>query len=444
MLGHSVRQRGGHDGLAHDGILGHGALLDAARADVVQQQHANLVAGEQLIAAVLALDGDAHTVGIRVGGQHQVGAGGFRQFQTKAQRLENFGVGIRAGGEVAVRVLLLGNDGHIVNADVRQNVGDGHQTGAVQRAVHQLETGGLADAGTDGAGLDGLVQSVDAVIAHILYEAGGNTLLKGHDLGAGEDVGLLNLGVDDVSGLIGHLAAIGAVRLVAVVLGGVVGRGDHDARVAVVVAGGKAQRRDRHERLVDAHMYTVGGQHLGGGLGEHIALDAAVIADGNGLGAALGLDPVGEALRGLTHHVHVHAVGARADDAAQTCGAEFERHGETILNGGIIALDAFQLGFEIRVGQIGGQPTFVHFLIHSSHHHFQIGNGLQWPFFSINIPIYYFFVNRILAKYANIMGKILVLPTRNRYTGGNTREKRDCLCLQGSAAWGWRGFPAIP
>ena len=59
-----IGQRGRDDGLAHDRVLGHGALFDAARADVVEQQHADLVAGQQLIAAVLALDGDADAVGV--------------------------------------------------------------------------------------------------------------------------------------------------------------------------------------------------------------------------------------------------------------------------------------------------------------------------------------------------------------------------------------------
>ena len=108
MLGHLVRQRGGHDGLAHDGVFGHGSLLNAARADVIQQQNADFVAGKQLIAAILALNGNANAVGIGVSGQHQVCTRLFGQFQAKAQSLENFGVGVRAGGEIAVRLFCSG------------------------------------------------------------------------------------------------------------------------------------------------------------------------------------------------------------------------------------------------------------------------------------------------------------------------------------------------
>ena len=364
MLGHLVGQRGGNDGLAHDGVLGHGPLLDTASADIIQQQHTHFVAGEQLIAAVLALDGNAHTVGIGVGGQHQVGTGLFGQFQTQAQCLKNFGVGIRAGGEVAVRVLLLGHNGDIGDADVLQHMGDGHQAGTVQRAVNQLQACGLADAGTDGAGLDGFVQGINAIIAHVFDQSLGHAVLKGDQLGAGEDIGLLDLGIDDIRRLIGHLAAVRAIGLVTVVLGGVVAGRDHDAGVAVIVPGGKRKRRHRHQRLVDAHLDAVGRQHLGRRAGKQIALDTAVIADGHRLGAALGLDPVGQALGCLPYHINIHAVGAGADHTAQTGGTELQGHGKAVLNGRIVPLDTLQFRFEVGVIQVGCQPTLIHILIH--------------------------------------------------------------------------------
>ena len=66
--GHGIGKGGGHQGLDGHGIGGHGALLDAALADVIQQQHAHLVAGNQLIASVGAADGDAHPIRVGVGG----------------------------------------------------------------------------------------------------------------------------------------------------------------------------------------------------------------------------------------------------------------------------------------------------------------------------------------------------------------------------------------
>ena len=203
-----------------------------------------------------------------------------------------------------------------------------------------------------------------AIVAHVLDEALLHTLGKRHGLGTGEDIGLLDLGIDDVGGLIGHLAAIRTVSLVAVVLGGVVAGRDHDAGVAVIVAGGKGKRGHRHEMLVDADMNAIGCQNFRRSFGEHIALDTAVVADGHRLAAALGLDPVGKALGRLTNHIDVHAVGAGADDTAQARRTELEGNGKTILDCRVVFPDAFQFRFEVGIIQVGCQPSLIHFFIH--------------------------------------------------------------------------------
>ena len=367
MLCHSVCQRSGHDGLDCHGVLGHGALLDTACADVVQQQNAHLVAGHQLIAAVRALHGNAHAVGVGVGSQHQVCTGLGGQFQTQLQCLEDLGVGVGAGGEVAVGVLLLGHDGDIGDAHIVEHMGHGHKAGAVQRAVHQLQAGSLAQTRAHLTCLNGIVQSLFAVIAHKADHAVLHALGKGDVLCAGEHIGLLDLVVDDGGGVIGHLAAVGAVGLVAVVLGGVMRSGDHDARIALIVTGGKAQGRDRHQSIINAHLDAVCGQNAGGSLGKDVALQAAVVADGHGLIAALGLDPVCQTLGGLTHDVDVHAVGASAQHAAQAGGTELQCNGKAVLDLVVVPLDLGQLRLQICVLQIRCQPALILILIHIAH-----------------------------------------------------------------------------
>ena len=367
MGGDGIGQRGGDDGLDGDGIFRHGTLLDAACADVIQQQSAHLVAGDQLIAAVRTLHGDTHAVSVGVGGQHQVGAGLGGEVEAQLQSLEDLGVGVGAGGEVAVGVLLLRHDGDIGDAHVVQNVGDRHQTRTVQRAVDQLQAGGLAQARAHLTCLDGGVEGVLAVVAHKADEALLDAFGKGDVLCAGQDIGLLDLVVDDGGGVIGHLAAVGAVGLVAVVLGGVMRSGDHDARIALIVTGGKAQGRDRHQSIINAHLDAVCGQNAGGSLGKDVALQAAVVADGHGLAAALGLDPVCQALGGLTHDVDVHAVGASAQHAAQAGGAELQCNGKAVLDLVVVSLDLGQLRLQICVLQIRCQPALILILIHIAH-----------------------------------------------------------------------------
>ena len=131
MLSNLGGQRRGYDGHDSDGVLGHCALLDAACADVIQKQNAHLVAGHQLVGAVRALHGDTDAVRIGVGGEHQIGADFLGQFKTLAESLKDLGVGIRAGGEVAVGILLLLDDGDIGDAHILQNAGNGHKACAV-------------------------------------------------------------------------------------------------------------------------------------------------------------------------------------------------------------------------------------------------------------------------------------------------------------------------
>ncbi|MBR2002487.1 MAG: ATP-binding cassette domain-containing protein, partial [Firmicutes bacterium] len=63
--GNSVSQGGGNQALDGNSVLGHGALFDAAFADVVQQQNAHFVTGQQdVVAFVLHSDTDTVSVGV--------------------------------------------------------------------------------------------------------------------------------------------------------------------------------------------------------------------------------------------------------------------------------------------------------------------------------------------------------------------------------------------
>ena len=367
VLGDLLSQRSGDDGHDSDGVLGHCALLDAACADVVEQQSTHLVTGDQLIGAVRAFHGDTDTVCVGVGCQHEVCADFLRQIQALFKSSEDLGVGIGAGGEIAVRIFLLGNDGDIGDAHILEDAGHGDEAGAVQRRVDQLEAGGLAQTRTDLAGFDRLIEGFLTVVADEFDESLFHAFREGHVFGAGQDIGLLDRVVDNSGCVIGHLAAVGAVGLEAVVLGGVVGSGDHDTRVAVVITGSKAQCGDRHQLVIDADIDAVGGQDACCVAGKVPAFQTAVIADGDGLSAALGLDPLGNTLRSLTDYPDVHAVRACAQCAAKTCCTEGKRDREALFDGVIIALDIFELSVKITVDQISFQPAFVLILIHTLH-----------------------------------------------------------------------------
>ena len=278
-------------------------------------------------------------------------------------------------------------------------------------------------------GFDGFEERSLAAVADELDEALGDTGREGDVLGAGEDVGLLDDIVHNGDRVIGHLAAVGAVCLVAVVLGGVVGRSDHDARVAVVVPGGKAQCRDRVQRVIDADFDAVGGEDAGRGFREVPALETAVIGDGDGLSAALGLDPVCDALGGLTDDPDVHTVGTGAQRAAKAGGTEFQRDGEAVRNGVLVAFDGLQLSLQVEVLELGFHPALVFVHVHKN----TTPSGENYFLFSIK-----WFANFSQEKAGAIYGFVSVnrpqkiqfgfirtrVPLRARWRAGRRRRCR--------------------
>ena len=145
------------------------------------------------------------------------------------------------------------------------------------------------------------------------------------------------------------------------------GGGDHDTGVGPIVSGGKAQSRHRHESVIDADLYAIGGQNFGGLLGKYVRIDPAVVGDGYQLVAALGLYPVGETLGGLPDYVDVHPIGAGTQNAPQTGGAELQCYGESLLDLVIVSGNLGQLLGQCRVLQLGLRPAFVFIQIHVIH-----------------------------------------------------------------------------
>ena len=84
------------------------------------------------------------------------------------------------------------------------------------------------------------------------------------------------------------------------------------------IAGRKGHGRNRHQNRPDIHLDAIGSKYPGGNFCKHIALDAAVVADGHRRRFKVLFQIVCQTLRSLCHRVDVHAVGACADHAAQT------------------------------------------------------------------------------------------------------------------------------
>ena len=209
------------------------------------------------------------------------------QVKALLHRFANFGVRVGAGGEVSVRLFLLRHHGDMGDAQLSQQLFHAFKARTVQRSVDQLQVLD-ARAVAHTLGVNGIHEIIQTFLAAVFDAAFGQGCIK-----IGGLHGKAVHGFDGGQNLCGNfqrdLAAVRAVHLVAVVLGGVVAGGDADARAAAVVAHGPAQGRGGLQPGVDVGLDAVGGEDGGSLAGEHIALDAAVVADGNLLGQAGGV-----------------------------------------------------------------------------------------------------------------------------------------------------------
>ena len=262
-------------------------------------------------------------------------------------------------------MLLLGNHGDVGDADVRQHAAHGHVAGAVQRAVHELQARRLAQTRAHGLRLDVVVQRLDGVLSDVFDASVGDGFVKVGQLHVVKHVGLLHLGVHRVRGFFRHLAAVGAVRLVAVVLGGVVAGRNHDAGVAFQMACGKAEGGHGHQLPVQVRLHAVGGENARRLSGKHIALDAAVVRDRDGLLARRAREVIGQTLRGLADHVDVHTIRTGSQHTAQTGRTERKLNGKAVVDLLFNPLNAQQFRTQILVVHGTLEPALIIGFYHS-------------------------------------------------------------------------------
>ena len=367
-LGHLAGHLGGDDGLEEVGIFRHLARPAHGADQVIQQQHAGLVAGDGDELAVRAADHNAHTVAVRVGAQDEVRTHLVGQLDGQIEALRVLRIGGGHRGKRAVQHHLLLYAVQVLHTQAAQGLRHQLPAAAVEGGVYHLEAVGyLGDGGTV---IDHSHDVGHEHLVRLLTQKGDKTglhrVVKGHALHAGEDVDLLQTGGDGGGVLGRQLRAVGPVDLVAVVFLGVMAGGDVDARLAAVVPHGEAQLRRGAQGLENTHADAIGGADLRRGTGEGHAVHAAVHADGHtflfGL-IALGGDNVGKALGGPADDVYVHLVQTHLHGAPQSGGTEFQRAVEPALDLLLVPGDGLQFGLFVGVQRVAGQPTLVFPLI---------------------------------------------------------------------------------
>ena len=380
-FGHRSGHFRGDDGFQSDRVGGQlaGALHGVQH--VIKQHHTGLVAGHDLVLAVLVSDHDAHPVAVRVGAQDKVHIIGPGQLHGQIETLRILRVRRLDGGKISVDDHLPGLTEEMLHPGPGQGLGNQLVAAAVEGGVNQLEAvrHGRNGLRIDGHGHNLFQEGFIGFLSHDSDHAGLDGLVVGHDLHAGEDIDLLQLPGDGVGVLRRQLGPILPVDLIAVVLLWIVAGGDVDARLTAVVAYGEAQLRSGAQRLEDAHLDSRGGADLSGGPGKLHTVEAAVHADGHALlpgFLSLCADDVGKALGGVAHHVEVHMVQPHGHGAAKAGGAELQRAIEPALNLLGIVLDGFQLGVLFGGQHITAQPFLIFLqIVHENHSSFSFMRG---------------------------------------------------------------------
>ena len=160
----------------------------------------------------------------------------------------------------------------------------------------------------------------------------------------------------------GQLAAVRAVDLEAVILGGIVAGRDADADPAGKRAHGIAQGGNGLESGIEICLNAVRGQNAGGFPGEAFTIYPAVVSDGGALGKARFVQIIGYGLRRAADDMDVHAVCAHAENAAQSAGSELQGRAECVVNDGGVILHGSKLFLKRRVERWMGAPEFKQFL----------------------------------------------------------------------------------
>ena len=137
------------------------------------------------------------------------------------------------------------------------------------------------------------------------------------------------------------------------------GSGDHDTRRGMQITGRKGHGRHRHQNRPDTHLDPIGCKNTSSDFCEHVALDAAVIADCHRRFCKVFLQIVSQALRCFCDRVNIHAVSTRTDYAAQTTRAKGKVTVECILDFCII--QRFQFGGNIGICRCISKPSLIFF-----------------------------------------------------------------------------------
>ncbi len=353
-----VGQLGRNDGGHCKRVFRHGTVCHPVLTDIVKQKCSDVVSGQQMV-SVLRLYCDTHPIAVRIGCEKQIGAGLFGELQALLQCLLDFGIGERAGREIAIRHLLLGDDSNIRHADLLEYPANRLIARAVKRRIDQLQARLCTDARIDLLSQRRLNETVNQFVGDIGNTSIRKSLLEGDSFDPIEIVKRIDFCKHRIRCNFSKLSAVASINLVTVVFCGIVGGCNHNPRLAMQLTGCKRKGRDRHQFLVDMYLDPICREHPCRLFREQVGLDPAVVRDCNCRVFKFLVQIVGESLSRTPDGVNVHPVGPCADNTAQSSGSKSQVSVKPLKNFFILPFDRFQLYRQVSILKVGSQPALI-------------------------------------------------------------------------------------
>ena len=319
---HPAGQLGGDQAFDQEGGSRQTAHSAVGSQQKIRQQTAGLVAGKGAVgAAVFHLK--SHPVGVRICGDDQVGVHPAGLFQRQGKGGGVFRVGGGHSGECAIR-FHLGIDGkQLGKTAAGQQPGQQQTAHPVEGRVDDAQLAGPGDSsGRLGQALaNGLAVGFIQCLGQRVDQGGGagrRGSQQGQPFHLGGHLGALG---------VGELGAAPAVKLAAIVFGGVVAGCDIQPTGSAQVAHGKGELRRGAGLGEEVDRQAQGRQAAGRQFGQRIAAVAGVVTDTDTIlpGSGVGIQqPTAKGGDGLTQSKRVDASGAQRHHAPKARRAEMQ------------------------------------------------------------------------------------------------------------------------
>ena len=157
-----------------------------------------------------------------------------------------------------------------------------------------------------------------------------------------ENVQCIDFCKNSIRSINGHLTAIAAVCLVAVVLCRVVAGSYHDTSTAMQCTNGKRQHRGWLQFGVDVNLYPICSEDFRSSLCKVCGLNSAVVGNCNAWFGKCFFYIVRQTLSCFANSIDVHTIGASTNYATQTACSKSKIPIKTVLNGFCIVFNGRQ------------------------------------------------------------------------------------------------------